>query len=174
MMEWAFWAAGTALIVLVSWKSLRFPVSHGLPRFFAFEALLILATLRLEKWFADPFAVRQIISWVLLCGSAVLAAHGFYLLKTQGVPEGPFENTTRLVRRGAYRFIRHPLYSSLILLGLGTLLKRADLTGSLLCAFAILCLVATARIEEAENRRHFGEAYTLYCSETRMFIPFLV
>jgi protein-S-isoprenylcysteine O-methyltransferase Ste14 len=34
-------------------------------------------------------------------------------------------------------------------------------------------LVATARIEEAEDIRFFGSAYQAYMKRTRMFIPFV-
>jgi protein-S-isoprenylcysteine O-methyltransferase Ste14 len=43
----------------------------------------------------------------------------------------------------------------------------------LLALAATLFLVATARIEEAEDVRFFGAAYQEYMKQTKMFIPFL-
>jgi protein-S-isoprenylcysteine O-methyltransferase Ste14 len=37
-----------------------------------------------------------------------------------------------------------------------------------------LFLVATARVEEAENLRFFGEEYQEYMKRTKMFVPYLL
>jgi len=164
---------GSVGILFVSWTSLRHPRAHGFFRFFAFESVLALICLNVAHWFHDPFSVLQVISWLLLLSSLVLAVHGFYLLREIGRPEGSFENTTTLVRRGAYRYIRHPLYGSLFLLGWGAFLKDPSLSGGLLILATCVFLVATARVEEAENLQKFGADYAAYVKATRMFIPFL-
>ena len=85
-----------------------------------------------------------------------------------------FEKTTALVTVGAYRYIRHPLYSSLLFLAWGIFFKDPSWAGGLLAMAASLFLVVTARAEEAEDRRYFGETYQKYMQETKMFIPFLL
>jgi isoprenylcysteine carboxyl methyltransferase (ICMT) family protein YpbQ len=60
---------------------------------------------------------------VLLLGSIPLAGHAIYLLRRTGMPKGSIETTTELVTGGVFRYIRHPLYASLILLGWGSALK---------------------------------------------------
>jgi protein-S-isoprenylcysteine O-methyltransferase Ste14 len=67
------------------------------------------------------------------------------------------EKTTTLVTVGAYRYIRHPLYSSRPFLAWGVLFRAPSCIGGLLVRAATLFLVVTARIEEAENVRFFGE-----------------
>jgi protein-S-isoprenylcysteine O-methyltransferase Ste14 len=84
-----------------------------------------------------------------------------------------FEKTTALVTTGAYSYIRHPLYSSLLFLAWGIFFKDPSWLGGLLALGATLFLVATARVEEAENLRFFGEAYREYMKQTGMFVPFL-
>ena len=84
-----------------------------------------------------------------------------------------FEKTTALVTVGIYRYIRHPLYSSLLFLAWGIFFKDPSWPGGLLAVVATLFLVATARVEEAENVRFFGEEYKEYMKQTKMFIPFL-
>ena len=106
--------------------------------------------------------------------SLVLAIHGFVLLRKVGMPAGGIEQTTRLVTEGAYRYIRHPLYASLILFAAGTFLKRISLLGFVILAAAVGCLYATARTEERENRAKFGQQYLQYMRHTRMFIPHLL
>lgn len=160
-------------IVRFSWPSLRDPRSHGFFRFFAFEFLLGLILLNLGHWFRHPFSPLQILSWILLTSSALLAAHGFCLLRRVGRPSGSFEDTTVLVTQGAYRYIRHPLYASLLFLGWGAFCKDPSLLSSTVVLVASAFLFATARAEEAENLSRFGPGYADYMKTTRMFIPFL-
>jgi protein-S-isoprenylcysteine O-methyltransferase Ste14 len=175
--------AGSTGIMYYSWPSLRHPRSHGFYRFFAWEFILALVVINLDNWFRDPFSIQQIISWILLIISIFLVIHSIQLLKMIGkpnvestrgaVPVMDFEKTTTLVTVGAYRYIRHPLYSSLLFLNWGVFFKDPSRLGLALSACATLALVLTARKEEGENLRFFGTEYTAYIQKTRMFIPFL-
>jgi protein-S-isoprenylcysteine O-methyltransferase Ste14 len=172
---------GTVCLVYVSRASLAVPRSHGFYRFLAWEAILGLALLNIDVWFRDPFSWHQLISWPLLLTSACLVVVGVRLLKQRGAPDArrddvplvAFEKTTTLVTTGAYRYIRHPLYSSLLFLAWGIFFKAPSRLGGLLAVTATLSLVATARVEEAENVRFFGQAYREYMDQTKRFIPFL-
>jgi protein-S-isoprenylcysteine O-methyltransferase Ste14 len=164
---------GTAGFFLISWPALRSPCAHGFFRFFAFEALLVLVLLNARDWFRYPFSALHLLSWLFLGGSILLAVHGFNLLYREGHPVGGIENTHSLVQSGAYRYIRHPLYSSLLCLGAGAFLKNPSFAGAFLLAVTLALLVATAKVEEAENRQRFGETYSEYMTHTHMLIPFL-
>ena len=163
----------SAGLLAVSWQSLKNPGSHGFYRFFAWEAILGLLLLNAPHWFAEPFSARQLLSWILLLASAVLAVHGFRLLKRIGQPRGSFENTSQLVTSGAYHYIRHPLYASLLYLAWGAFFKNISLLSSLLALLATTLLTATARVEEAENLQKFGMQYQAYIHRTKRFIPFI-
>jgi protein-S-isoprenylcysteine O-methyltransferase Ste14 len=163
----------SAGITRFSWPYLRSPRLHGFYRFFAFESLLALGLINVNFWIRSPFSIPQILSWILLAASAFLAIHGFTLLRIVGKPQGSFENTSQLVIVGAYRFIRHPLYASLLFLGWGAFLKQFSWLGLALVAAITLLLILTARVEEAENVIHFGESYSRYMKRTKMFIPYV-
>jgi protein-S-isoprenylcysteine O-methyltransferase Ste14 len=176
-----FFAASVAILPL-SWRSLKDLRTHGFYRLFAFEMLLALILLNAPVWFYDPFSARQITAWLLGTVSIGLAIEGFRLLRIIGRPAPiaapsanlPFENTTRLVTVGAYRFIRHPLYSSLLALAWCAYLKNPLHAGSIALTLGATCfLLATAIAEERENLKRFGEPYARYMASTRRFIPFL-
>jgi protein-S-isoprenylcysteine O-methyltransferase Ste14 len=160
-------------IIFVSWTSFRNPRSHGFYRFFAFESTLVLILLNLDNWFRDPFSIHQIVSWLLLFVSIVLVAHGIYLLRVVGRPKSGIESTTTLVMVGAYKYIRHPLYGSLLFLAWGVFFKDVSLLGGILASVATAFLIVIAKMEEAENIQKFGAEYAAYMKTTRMFIPFL-
>jgi protein-S-isoprenylcysteine O-methyltransferase Ste14 len=172
---------GTVCLVYVSRASLVAPRSHGFYRFLAWESILALALLNIDVWFRDPLSWHQLISWPLLVISGFLVVVGVRLLRQLGKPDDQrddvpmvaFEKTTTLVTTGAYRYIRHPLYSSLLFLAWGIFFKAPSWLGGLPALAATLFLVATARVEEDENLRFFGEAYRDYLKQTKMFIPFL-
>jgi len=165
----------TIFIVQRSWSSLLNIRSHGFYRFFGFEIILVLILLNNGVWFHDPFSPVHIVSWVLLFSSLFLAIHGFRLLKIIGKPQGIIEDTTTIVTVGAYRYIRHPLYGSLLLLAWGAYLKDPlTIVGVILVTASTLSLVATAKVEERENIDRLGSGYADYMKTTKMFIPFIL
>jgi len=155
---------------------------HGFYRFFVFDSILILILLNIPFWFTNPFSFLQIISWTLLIISAILVLQSFYLLKKRGGIRGrkndlsnyKFENTTVLIKDGIYKYIRHPMYSSLLFLCLGAFLKSISLYTTSLTLFAVLFLMLTAKTEEKENIKYFGRFYVEYIKETKMFVPFVL
>ena len=176
-----FCLASIALLPL-SWRSLRHVRAHGFPRFFAFELLLALILCNAPMWFRDPFSVRQWAAWILGAVSIALAVEGFRLLHQMGKPQPvavagtdlPFENTTRIVTTGVYRWIRHPLYTSLLTLALSAYLKNPiNLWTSLMTLGVGSSLLATAMAEERENLQRFGTTYANYMRSTKRFIPFV-
>ncbi len=177
-----FFVVGTAFLLLVSRASLRDPRSHGFYRFFAWETMLILFLLNVTYWFENPFAWYQLIAWFLLFLSIVPVVWGTLLLRKHGKPvekreQDPtllaFEKTTNLVTSGIYRYIRHPLYCSLLLLTWGFFFKHPSWAGGALAAVATGFLVLTAQADEAECVKFFGTAYEEYMKKTKRFIPFL-
>ena len=173
---------GSAVIIWVSRASLRYPRSHGFPRFFAFEAILALIVINAPHWFAFPIGIQQIASWSLLVLSIIFVAWGVILLRRSGSsvatpdesPMFAWENTEKLVTTGIYRYVRHPMYSSLLFLAWGALLKSITVSTVILAGVATLALVLTAKAEEAENLSRFGEVYRIYMRRTRLFVPFLL
>jgi protein-S-isoprenylcysteine O-methyltransferase Ste14 len=182
MLRLTLFVAASALFLRLSWRSLRDARAHGFYRFFAFELLLALVLLNAPVWFHDPFCYRQWLSWALGLASIGLAVEGFQLLRVVGRPSPvdvrasnlAFENTTTLVTTGLYRYIRHPMYASLLALAGCAYLKDPKNIVSLLFALgAAISLVATALIEERENLAFFGAPYGAYMERTRRFVPFV-
>ena len=129
--------------------------------------------MNLGVWFFNPLAWYQIISWVLLVASLVPILCGVYQLRHAGKPTDALEATTQLVQSGIYRFIRHPLYASLLFLAWGIFFKSPALLEGCLGAVATAFLYATAHADEAECLIKFGEQYAGYMKKTKMFIPFV-
>jgi protein-S-isoprenylcysteine O-methyltransferase Ste14 len=166
---------GTVLIILFSWfLSIKYKRYHGIARFFAFESVFILVLLNLKVWFIKPFSPLQIASWILLVLSIYVVTTGFALLKSKGKPDSNFENTSILVKSGIYKYIRHPLYLSILLLGTGVMLKNPAALQIVLGTINLIAVYITSRIEENEMIAKFGDDYRQYMTESKMFIPFIL
>ena len=182
MTEWILFAVGSILLIVLSRKSLVKPGSHGFYRFFAWESMLGLLMLNARFWFTRPFAWNQVIAWFLLFACLVPLAFGVHSLRTRGKPvpqrEGDpsllaFEKTTQLVTNGIYRYIRHPLYSSLLGLTWGIFFKSVLWQSFVLAGIATFFLIRTARADEAECIQFFGVPYREYMKHTKMFVPLI-
>jgi protein-S-isoprenylcysteine O-methyltransferase Ste14 len=172
---------GTIAITYISHRSLFSPNSHGFYRFFAWETLLIMFVHNLGGWFLDPLAWHQLVSWILLIVSLGLVILGVRLLSEVGTLDTyrndpallGMEKTSRLVTVGLYRYIRHPLYSSLLFLGWGIFFKSPSWLDAGLALLCTIFLTATARVEEHENIQYFGNDYVEYMQRSKMFIPYI-
>jgi len=81
----------------------------------------------------------------------------------------------QLISHGPYHWVRHPMYTSLFLMGIGWLLLTANVFvgGSLMTG--ILFIIAT-RVgkEEAILIEEFGDSYRTYIRKTGRFLPPLI
>ncbi|MBC9249036.1 isoprenylcysteine carboxyl methyltransferase [Pseudomonas alcaligenes] len=172
---------GSLALLGVSWRALRNPQAHGFYRFFAWEAMLALLVLNAPVWFVDRYALHQRVSWLLLFTSLLALFLGLYQLRRFGRATAQrqdtelyaFERTSQLVTSGIYRYIRHPLYCSLLLLAWGIACKQLNGLTLALGLLSSLLLFAAARRDEAECLAYFGEAYRDYMARSKRFIPFL-
>lgn len=180
MLEALVFLFGTVYFAWVSRRALARPRSHGFYRFFAWECMLALVLVNFPRWSADPYSPRQLVSWLLLAGSLVLAVHAVRLLKRLGAPGErgdaallAFERTSALVTTGAYRYIRHPMYASLLFLAWGAFLKDISPASVVLVAGATAALFLTALRDEEECRQYFGAVYVDYMKTSKRFVPFV-
>lgn len=182
MWNWIVFSFLTLFLIYISRASLRAPRSHGFYRFFAWEFMLALFLINEKFRFQNPFAWYQLIARTLLIASLIPLAFGVSALKSRGKPTASresdpsllaFEKTTQLVTSGIYKYIRHPLYSSLLFLTWGIFFKNFSATGIVLAITSTVFLIFTARADEAECIQFFGLAYNEYMKKTKMFIPYL-
>jgi protein-S-isoprenylcysteine O-methyltransferase Ste14 len=85
-----------------------------------------------------------------------------------------FKSNHELIRTGPYRFVRHPIYTGLLVMFLGTALH----IGQVRCFFGLLLVTIGFWIklsqEERLMLRHFPEVYPGYRREVKALIPFVV
>ena len=169
-------------VIFISWRTLFNTHSHGFYRFFSWECIIWLFVSNYKSWFDDPFSARQILSWIFLFWSLFLVMAGVFLLRKSGKPVNDrndqnlyqFEKTSELVEHGIFRYIRHPLYSSLIFLTWGILLKNITVQLLIIALLSTALLYITSLFDEKECIQFFGEKYKAYMKRSKRFIPFII
>jgi protein-S-isoprenylcysteine O-methyltransferase Ste14 len=73
-----------------------------------------------------------------------------------------------------YRWIRHPIYTGILLAMFGTAMIRGQLVGELGMAMVLTAFYFKARREERFLRDEFGPAFDEHARRTGMFLPKLV
>ncbi len=169
-------------VILISWRTLFNIKNHGFYRFFSWECIILLFAFNYKYWFHNPLSTRQIVSWILLIISVYLVTAGVVLLKKRGKPQTDvredkalysFEKTSELVDTGLYKYIRHPLYSSLFFLTWGIFLKNITLFLFIISLLSSLFLYLTAVNDEKECIKTFGDRYSDYMKRSKRFIPYV-
>ena len=177
----ALFIATTVAVTVISWRTIFNIRSHGFFRFIVWEAIAALILWNLPHWFTEPFSPNQLLSWILLFGSLYVVWQGVSQLRTAKRSSSrsecelyAFERTSELVTSGIYRYIRHPLYASLLYLAWGAFLKDISWVSVILVLLASASLFATAKADEQECIAYFGDQYQQYMRRTKRFIPFVL
>jgi protein-S-isoprenylcysteine O-methyltransferase Ste14 len=76
-----------------------------------------------------------------------------------------------LVRSGPYRWVRHPIYSGMILAMLGTALERRQVRGLIAIVLLYAGFKIKSKIEEQAMTATFGAKYAEYASTTGAIVP---
>jgi protein-S-isoprenylcysteine O-methyltransferase Ste14 len=108
--------------------------------------------------------------WAAGLGLAVWAR--FYIGRNWGMPMSRRENPD-LVTTGPYRFVRHPIYSGLILGFTGTALATS-LLGLIVAVGVTAFFTYSATREEKFLAAQFPAAFPPYKARTKMLIPFIL
>jgi protein-S-isoprenylcysteine O-methyltransferase Ste14 len=77
----------------------------------------------------------------------------------------------QLVTTGLYRWIRHPIYTGILLAMVGTALIGGQVRGCLATALALAAFYFKSRREERFLHEEFGSSYEDHARRTGMFLP---
>jgi protein-S-isoprenylcysteine O-methyltransferase Ste14 len=132
--------------------------------FFNFlEAVILKTTL-----FVNFLSITICIIGLLVCILARIELGGNWSAKVV------IKKEHELISTGPYRFVRHPIYTGLLLLYLGSALavgRVAGLIGFLILFFG---LYIKLRLEEKLMIKYFKEKYIVYMKKTNALIPFVL
>jgi protein-S-isoprenylcysteine O-methyltransferase Ste14 len=79
-----------------------------------------------------------------------------------------------LVTSGPYAFVRHPIYTGLLVAFVGSAMARGEWRGILAVVIALCALWRKLRLEEHWMIEQFGQAYQSYRARVAALIPFIL
>ena len=138
---------------------------------------VVIAVVLLRAFNIHTLAVHalglEVVGVILLVAGIAFAIWArIYLGRNWGMPMTK-KDEPELVTSGPYRFVRHPIYSGLLLAILGTALAT-NIFWLIALAVMGLYFVYSARVEERLMMTSFPDVYPRYRANTKMLIPFLL
>jgi protein-S-isoprenylcysteine O-methyltransferase Ste14 len=170
-----YWWASAIGAKKTRWhESLASALSHRVPLYAG--VLLLVAPARLppilrQRWLAWSDA------WPFIGLGLVMLGLGFTVVARTHLGRNWSGSVTlkeghALIRTGPYEYVRHPIYTGLLLAFAGVAVAIGQWRGLLALAFAFTAFVIKSRIEEGRMRATFAE-YADYSRHTRALIPFV-
>ena len=137
------------------------------------QNLLTLAALVVAPVFQQRSGTGQILigAALYLCGAII----GFLAVRDLGRNRSPHPQplaTSSLVQSGVYALMRHPLYTSLILLTVGWSIGWNSVPALAIAATLALFLDQKARVEERYLGNRYPE-YGDYSARVKRFLPWI-
>ena len=154
-----------------------------LPRILKYWLPLVLATWLIaapDHWFHDSWLGKDIYParyWIAALG-ALLTALGVafacwarFVLGRNWSSVVQVKKDHELVQRGPYRWVRHPIYTGVLLAFLGTALAIDQWRAMVCLAVVALSFWFKLRLEERWMCEQFGAAYAEYMRRTKALVP---
>lgn len=173
---WVFWlvasfsAKKTAKVQSKNW-SLRFAVlSLGL-YFIMKEAPLLSAYADVRLWPSG----RQVdlLADALALSGLVVMVWARLTIGRNWSAEVVLKEDHQLAMTGPYAYVRHPIYTGLLMLMLATAIDYGAVSGFVIFAAFAAVFIYKSRIEERFMAEHFPDAYPAYMKKVKALIPFI-
>jgi protein-S-isoprenylcysteine O-methyltransferase Ste14 len=138
---------------------------------------VLLAAPSVPGWLGERWASAT--GNVYMVGVALVAAGLVFTVWARITLGGNWSATVTLkhdheiVRSGPYRWIRHPIYTGLLLAFLGSAIALGEWRGLLALCIAAAAFWRKSRVEERWLEELFGAEYADYRQSTWALIPFL-
>jgi protein-S-isoprenylcysteine O-methyltransferase Ste14 len=165
---WIYWlvsASASKESVPAGWRSRLTGIS-------ALSVFLIIGIFRRGGLAQHSLIVAAIGAVLFACGIGLAVWARVHLGRNWGMPMTQ-RAEPELVTSGPYRFIRHPIYSGLLLAMVGTALVNS-LFGLILVVVLVAYFYYSGTVEERNLTATFPTAYPEYRNRTKMLVPFLL
>ena len=116
--------------------------------------------------------IGNIANIILISSSGLLAIWAILTMKLRVNVFPTLLKDHKLYTGGPYRIIRHPMYSSLLILGAGLLINRLDWISASMWILLLIDLMVKLSFEESILKKHFPE-YERYMKKSYRLVPFI-
>ena len=177
------WIGFAVIWVVASISTKRSVYRESLVQRLRYSLLLLAAFLLLTKsWrLPHPFDLRLIpctgtIAWICAISCVAGLACCFWartILGRNWSGTITFKEEHELIERGPYRWVRHPIYTGLLIMYLATAILLGRAGGIFGLALAFMSFWIKLRDEEALMLQRFPDRYPAYQRRVKRLIPFV-
>ena len=125
----------------------------------------------LGQRFLPDAAVMQWIAVLLTASGVAIAFWARWHLGANWSGVVTLKEGHELIRTGPYQFIRHPIYTGILLMLVGTMVAIGEVRGLLALLMAWASFYVKARREESFLAQEFGPRFAEHSEHTGMFLP---
>lgn len=171
---WLYWLVSARKLKAVKKReSLQERLEHMVPLVAAY--FLLFSTRVPLGWLNERF-VRdaQAIGWTgvfLTAAGVAFAIWARWRLGENWSSSVTLKTDHELIRSGPYRFVRHPIYTGMLLAMAGTALAVGEVRGIFSFLITLAAFYRKARREERFLLQEFGERFKAHAQQTGMFLP---
>jgi protein-S-isoprenylcysteine O-methyltransferase Ste14 len=171
-----YWIASARRVKAAAEKqSLGLALLHRIPLGFSY---FLMVNWHLRPPLNTPVSSRA--DWAHLAGDLVCLLGLFVTIWARRTLAGnwssdvTFKQGHELIRRGPYRFARHPIYTGILAMCLGTAIVIGQLRGWLALPLMATAFWIKLKQEERLLLRHFRDEYPAYQKQVKALVPFLI
>ena len=171
----AYWIVAARDTKATNWREpLTSQALHRAPLWAAIWLLALPDTVPrvLTQSFLPPSTALQVASVLLAITGMTVSVWARRHLGRNWSGTVTVKEAHTLVRTGPYGYVRHPIYSGLLLALLGTALAIDEWRGLVAFLLAFVALILKSRIEEDRMRATFAD-YDEYRRRTAALVPFV-
>jgi protein-S-isoprenylcysteine O-methyltransferase Ste14 len=140
---------------------------------------IILIVVFLFVWILDSFVIKYStflnnnIKWYFLVipGVIILAISQYIAVSGVKIVFGEIRETPRVITKGVFSLVRHPVYLGSILAFLGFIVMTLSLLSVIIWLIGIIFYYRVSRYEERLLLSRFGKEYEDYMKKVPMLFP---
>ena len=117
--------------------------------------------------------VQNIVVVILLIVGILIAIIARRTLAGNWSGQVALKKDHELITGGLYQYIRHPIYTGMLMMILGTALSQGTLGATIGFLIILFGVLFKLKDEEALLTEHFAQAYSAYKQRTKRLIPFV-
>ena len=149
-------------------------MNHGpaLPPLYLFTSLAVMVLLHffIPVYEVTPYPLNA-IGLIPLALGIILSLTADKTLKKHGNTVEPFEESTRLITTGVYKYSRNPMYLGMVLIMIGVALLMGSLTPYIMVpGFIVAIEQVFIRAEESMLHEKFGHDWKAYRANVRRWL----
>jgi protein-S-isoprenylcysteine O-methyltransferase Ste14 len=177
---------GLWILFIVVWVIGAFTVKRAARKQFSTARLLFFASVILVVWFFSshprPWLMTRLVPdapWAVWTGLILTAAGiGFaivarFFLGRNWDGRVVIKKDHTLITSGPYEYVRHPIYSGILLAILGSVIANGRAVYFAFFAWVVIGLWIKSRLEERLMVEQFGAQYVAYRERVKALIPWI-